>query len=110
MYISDITIITHAAASLLQALSALPQATFDAELGRFFPVLTQLISCSHTTADVQRALSELFLARVGPLLVNGNGSATAAAAAAVSAAAPAAPGSLSMAPPTAAAVFGKSLL
>jgi hypothetical protein len=93
---------------LLQALSALPQGTFDAELGRFFPVLTQLISCGHTTADVQRALSELFLARVGPLLVHGNGASTAATAAA--AAAPAPPGSLSMAPPTAAAVFGKSLL
>ncbi len=95
---------------LLQALTALTEGTFRAELGRFFPVLTQLISCSHTTADVQRALSELFLARVGPLLATSNGAAPAAAAAV--APGPGSAGSMPAAPmaPPAAAVFGDSLL
>lgn len=53
---------------LLQALSTLERATFQAQLGRFFPVLTALMACEHAPADVQRALSELFLTRVGPLL------------------------------------------
>jgi hypothetical protein len=52
----------------LQALSTLDAGTFQAELGRFFPVLTRLMSCEYATADVQRALSELFLVRVGPML------------------------------------------
>jgi brefeldin A-inhibited guanine nucleotide-exchange protein len=54
--------------SLLQALSTLDAATFQAELARFFPVLTKLMTCDYATADVQRALSELFLVRVGPML------------------------------------------
>jgi brefeldin A-inhibited guanine nucleotide-exchange protein len=52
----------------LQALSTLEAATFQAELGRFFPVLTRLMTCEYAPADVQRALSELFLTRVGPML------------------------------------------
>eukprot|EP00882_Tetradesmus_deserticola_P033912 GHRQ01038778.1.p1 GENE.GHRQ01038778.1~~GHRQ01038778.1.p1 ORF type:complete len:190 (+),score=78.23 GHRQ01038778.1:58-627(+) len=52
----------------LKALSTLDAATFQAELARFFPVLTKLMTCDYATADVQRALSELFLVRVGPLL------------------------------------------
>jgi hypothetical protein len=51
-----------------QALAALNGGTFQSELGRFFPVLTALITCDYATADVQRALSELFLTCVGPLL------------------------------------------
>ncbi|WIA22572.1 hypothetical protein OEZ86_009559 [Tetradesmus obliquus] len=54
--------------STLKALSTLERATFQAQLGRFFPVLTALMACEHAPADVQRALSELFLTRVGPLL------------------------------------------
>eukprot|EP00775_Hariotina_reticulata_P008270 gene8270-8458_t len=50
------------------ALSALDAVIFKAELGRFFPVLTQLITCDYATADVQRALSEVFLVKVGSLL------------------------------------------
>lgn len=52
----------------LQALAALDAATFQVELGRFFPVLTRLMTCDYATPDVQRALSELFMAKVGPLL------------------------------------------
>jgi hypothetical protein len=89
---------------LLQALAALSEATFRSELGRFFPVLTRLISCDHTTADVQRALSELFLTRVGPLLVASNGTAAAAAAGMAPAAPPVATAAAALRPP-AAAVF-----
>jgi hypothetical protein len=52
----------------LQALSAIDAVIFKAELGRFFPVLTRLITCDYATADVQRALSEVFLVKVGSLL------------------------------------------
>jgi len=67
--------------------------------------------CDHTTADVQRALSELFLTRVGPLLVVSNGTAAAAPAAPVDAAAAAVKAAaVSPLPPPAVAVFGESLL
>lgn len=56
---------------LLQALSSLDKSTFQKQLGRFFPVLTKLMVCDYATADVQRALSELFLVRVGPMLPSG---------------------------------------
>ena len=105
---------------LCQALSALSEATFRDELRRFFPVLTRLIMCEHTTADVQRALSEVFLTRVGPLLAASNGSdmqgltpvgAVSAAAPAAAAAMPAmAVASAAATPPPPAAVFGDSLL
>ena len=40
--------------------SALPQ--------DFFPLLTALISCEYAPPEVQRALSELFQKRIGPML------------------------------------------
>jgi hypothetical protein len=114
-------------AVVLQALCALNEATFRVELGRFFPVLTRLISCDHTTADVQRSLSDLFLTRVGPLLVASNGAAAAAALPLVAPPLPAVTDGMSVgwaqqqrtqeaavvgapAAPAAAAVFGDSLL
>lgn len=53
---------------LLQALNTLDAATFQSELSHFFPVLTKLMTCDYATADVQRALSELFMLKVGPML------------------------------------------
>lgn len=113
-------------AVLLQALCALNEATFRCELGRFFPVLTRLISCDHTTADVQRSLSDLFLTRVGPLLVASNGAAATAALPLVAPPLPVVTDGVSVggaqrqllqeaaaaapAAPAAAAVFGDSLL
>jgi hypothetical protein len=112
-------------AVLLQALCALNEATFRCELGRFFPVLTRLISCDHTTADVQRSLSDLFLTCVGPLLVASNGAAAAAALPLVAPPLPVTDGvsvggaqrqllqeaaAAAPAAPAAAAVFGDSLL
>jgi hypothetical protein len=57
-----------------QALSALPGATFQGQLPRLFPLLTALITADHTSPEVQRALAELFLGRVGPLLAAAGGS------------------------------------
>eukprot|EP00879_Flechtneria_rotunda_P012887 GHRR01013459.1.p1 GENE.GHRR01013459.1~~GHRR01013459.1.p1 ORF type:complete len:271 (+),score=94.74 GHRR01013459.1:102-914(+) len=54
--------------STLKALNGLDELTFKQQLSRFFPVLTQLMSAEYATADVQRALSQLFLTRVGPML------------------------------------------
>lgn len=53
---------------LSQALAALDGATFAAQLGTFWPPLTRLLGVDYATADVQRALSELMLRHVGPLL------------------------------------------
>lgn len=52
----------------LQALDGLGPEVFKAQVARFFPVLIRLIQCDYAPSDVQRALSDLFLHRVGPLI------------------------------------------
>ena len=54
----------------LQAIMALPEASFRQRLGTFFPILTRLISCEHAPPEVQRELSKIFALRLGPLLGN----------------------------------------
>jgi hypothetical protein len=53
---------------VLQALCAIEDATFKEHLPRFFPALIRLIQCDYAPSDVQRALSDLFITRMGPLL------------------------------------------
>lgn len=52
----------------LQALSSFDEPTFRRHLPHFFPALARLVKCGYAPADVQRALSDLLLQRVGPLL------------------------------------------
>eukprot|EP00898_Chlorokybus_atmophyticus_P004086 jgi/Chlat1/4679/Chrsp3S05617 len=52
----------------LLALRAFDDATFKSHLPKLFPLLVELIRCRHTQIDVQQALSELFVLRIGPLL------------------------------------------
>lgn len=54
--------------SILRAYAAFPDAAFRKHLRMFFPLLTRLISCEIAPPEVQRALSDLFSARIGPLL------------------------------------------
>ena len=56
------------AAASLRALGSLPQEAFREHLTALFPLLTQLITCMQSPPELQRALSEVFLARIGPLL------------------------------------------
>ncbi len=51
-----------------QALSSFDELTFRRHLPHFFPSLARLVKCGYAPADVQRALSDLLLYRVGPLL------------------------------------------
>ena len=52
----------------LRALAALEAEAFRRHLPAFFPQLTRLIACGHAPPEVQRALSDLFADRIGPLL------------------------------------------
>jgi len=54
--------------STLKALAACDETAFRRQLPTLFPALARLVQCDHTTPDVQRALSDLLLMRVGPLL------------------------------------------
>jgi hypothetical protein len=54
--------------STLKALAGCGDAEFRRQLPSAFPALSALSACDHTTPDVQRALSDLLLARVAPLL------------------------------------------
>ena len=56
------------AVATLRALLAFPPDAFRAHLKDFFPLLTTLISCEYAPPEVQRALSELFAKRIGPML------------------------------------------
>ncbi|KAL0051487.1 hypothetical protein WJX82_008426 [Trebouxia sp. C0006] len=52
----------------LRAILGFSDAAFRRHLKEFFPILTQLISCEHAPAEVQRTLTEIFATRFGPLL------------------------------------------
>ncbi len=52
----------------LRALAALEADAFRRHLPAFFQQLTRLIACGHAPPEVQRALSDLFAERIGPLL------------------------------------------
>ena len=52
----------------LRALAALEADAFRRHLPAFFAQLTRLIACGHAPPEVQRALSDLFADRIGPLL------------------------------------------
>lgn len=54
--------------STLRALASFDDRLFRAHLSSFFPLLTRLIRCDYAPAEVQKALSDLFLSRVGPLI------------------------------------------
>ena len=52
----------------LRAVGSFSDAAFRQQLPAFFPLLTSLIGCEHAPPEVQRALSDLFARRIGPLL------------------------------------------
>lgn len=52
----------------LAALHTLPQEAFKEHLKDLFPVMTRLIRCRAASVEMQVALSDLFAARVGPLM------------------------------------------
>jgi brefeldin A-inhibited guanine nucleotide-exchange protein len=52
----------------LKALGSLPDDAFRRNLVAIFPLLTQLIACIRAPPEIQRALSDLFARRIGPLL------------------------------------------
>lgn len=54
----------------LRAVAGLRDAAFKEHLSRFFPLLAELVSCEHGTADVQIALSNMFSSRIGPILLH----------------------------------------
>lgn len=56
------------AVATLRALLLFPPDAFRSHLKDFFPLLTALISCEYAPPEVQRALSELFAKRIGPML------------------------------------------
>lgn len=56
------------AVATLRALMAFTPDAFRAHIKEFFPLLTDLISCEYAPPEVQRALSDLFAKRIGPLL------------------------------------------
>uniref|UniRef100_A0ACD5TW08 Uncharacterized protein n=1 Tax=Avena sativa TaxID=4498 RepID=A0ACD5TW08_AVESA len=55
--------------STLQAISGLGDSSFEKNLGQFFPLLADLISCEHGSGEVQVALSDMFSTWVGPLVL-----------------------------------------
>lgn len=55
--------------SALCALGLLEPLMFQANLTTLFPTLTRLIKCEYATAEVHRALSNVLLKRVGPMLL-----------------------------------------
>ncbi|KAF5466947.1 hypothetical protein F2P56_016825 [Juglans regia] len=53
----------------LQAICSLGESSFEKNLGRFFPLLANLISCEHGSNEVQVALSDMLSSAVGPILL-----------------------------------------
>ena len=58
------------AVATLRALLSFSPDAFRAHLKDFFPLLTALISCEYAPPEVQRALSDLFAKRIGPMLAS----------------------------------------
>lgn len=54
----------------LQALSDLGAESFRQYLSSFFPLLVNLVQCEHSSGDVQRILSNIFLSRIGPVIMD----------------------------------------
>lgn len=52
----------------LAALNAFSAEVFKKHLKELFPVMTRLIRCRAASVEMQVALSDLFAARVGPLM------------------------------------------
>ena len=52
----------------LKGLGTLSNGAFRRHLLEVFPLLTGLIGCIRAPPDVQRALSDLFARRIGPML------------------------------------------
>jgi brefeldin A-inhibited guanine nucleotide-exchange protein len=52
----------------LKALGSLSSEAFRRHLMEVFPLLTGLIACIRAPPEVQRALSDLFAVRIGPML------------------------------------------
>lgn len=53
----------------LQAICSLGESSFENNLGRFFPLFADLISCEHGSNEVQVALSDMLSSAVGPILL-----------------------------------------
>ena len=56
------------AVEALRAIRDLDPHVFRRHLARLFPLLTSLICVEHTVPAVQRALADVFLRCIGPLL------------------------------------------
>jgi hypothetical protein len=52
----------------LATLKALPEDIFKARLRDLFPLMTKLIRCPSATVQMQVSLSDVFAARVGPMM------------------------------------------
>ena len=52
----------------LAALHTFPQSAFKRHLKELFPVMTRLIRCQSASVEMQVALSDLFAAKIGPLM------------------------------------------
>ncbi|MBA0795411.1 hypothetical protein Gohar_006275 [Gossypium harknessii] len=53
----------------LQTICTLGDTLFEKNLAKFFPLLSNLISCEHGSNEVQAALSDMLNSSVGPLLL-----------------------------------------
>ncbi|KAK8339510.1 hypothetical protein V6Z12_A08G038900 [Gossypium hirsutum] len=53
----------------LQTICSLGDTLFEKNLAKFFPLLSNLISCEHGSNEVQAALSDMLNSSVGPLLL-----------------------------------------
>ncbi len=67
-YLEENLVLAPLVVATLKALSTFTDTAFRTYLRDFFPLLTKLISCRHAPKDVQAALSDLFVKRIGPLL------------------------------------------
>ncbi|KAJ0988116.1 hypothetical protein J5N97_006472 [Dioscorea zingiberensis] len=54
----------------MQVLSSLDFDSFKRNLPRIFPLLVNLISCEHSSRDVQRVLCDMFQSSIGPIILS----------------------------------------
>ncbi|KAL5976926.1 Protein big1 [Asimina triloba] len=52
----------------LQVLANLERDSFRRHVQQFFPLLVNLVRCEHSSGEVQRLLSNIFLASIGPII------------------------------------------